>query len=317
VLPTGRRRIERRRFDADEAPRESRTTLFDVSVGLVEDLHRHAARDKGPEAFCPVFQVCLPYRGVFVWHVGGEAVVGDANQAIFVRASEGYHLSNPFAEGYAELIFTPHWDVLSELAYAHGTPPGRHPLFRQRRARAHGRLQVLRARFLHWARSGHAIDQLEADEAMLEILREAFRDAGTLRDQCGWATARLIRRTKVFLEAELPNRILLADVGRAVGASPTYLTDVFRRVEGASLHQYLTQLRLARALIELPHTNDLTRLALDVGFSSHSHFSAAFRRAFGCTPSQYRHSSRGPYFSGAGLARESRGTPPSMTSSRT
>jgi AraC family transcriptional regulator len=62
-------------------------------------------------------------------------------------------------------------------------------------------------------------------------------------------------------------------------------------VEGAALHEYITQLRLARALAEIPHTDDLTTLALDVGFSSHSHFSAAFRRAFGMTPSQFRDTS--------------------------
>jgi AraC-like DNA-binding protein len=59
-----------------------------------------------------------------------------------------------------------------------------------------------------------------------------------------------------------------------------------------SLHQYLTQLRLARALVELPHAGDLTSLALDLGFSSHSHFTFAFRRAFGCTPSQFREAAR-------------------------
>jgi AraC-like DNA-binding protein len=101
-----------------------------------------------------------------------------------------------------------------------------------------------------------------------------------------------VRRAKEFLEAEFPNRILLADIGRAVGASPVYLTDLFRRVEGTSLYQYLIQLRLAHALAELPHANDLTALALDVGFSSHSHFSATFRSTFGSTPSRFRQSTR-------------------------
>jgi AraC-like DNA-binding protein len=32
----------------------------------------------------------------------------------------------------------------------------------------------------------------------------------------------------------------------------------------------------------------LTRLALDLGYSSHSHFTASFRRAFGLTPSAAR-----------------------------
>src|SRR5262249_411627 len=80
----------------------------------------------------------------------------------------------------------------------------------------------------------------------------------------------------------------LSDVADAVGASSTYLTDVFSRFEGVSLHRYVTQLRLARALVELPEAGDLTSLALDLGFSSHSHFTLAFRRAFGCTPSTFR-----------------------------
>lgn len=297
---------------------ESRTRLFDLSIGLVEDLQRNAARrERSPEGFCSVFQVCLPYRGIFSWHVGGDEVIGDSNQVLFVTGSESYRMSNPFGDGYAELIFTPQIDVLCEMTHSSGTPLPRHPLFRRRRARVHFRLQLLRARFLHWATTAELVDELEAEENVLAILRTTFEDVGTADTQLSAATARLIRRTKMFLEAELANRILLADIGRAVGASPTYLTDVFRRVEGASLHQYLTQMRLARALVDLPRASDLTTLALDVGFASHSHFTAAFRRAFGCTPSQYRHSARQPRSRRSELPSAARGTPLSMTSSRT
>jgi AraC-like DNA-binding protein len=86
--------------------------------------------------------------------------------------------------------------------------------------------------------------------------------------------------------------VRLVDVAREVGTSPAYLTDLFRRVEGVPLHKYLVQLRLARALVELPSASDLTALALSLGFSSHSHFSFAFRRAFGSTPSQFRENTR-------------------------
>jgi hypothetical protein len=48
------------------------------------------------------------------------------------------------------------------------------------------------------------------------------------------------------------------------------------------------QVLFVTAGVELPHANDLTALALDLGFSSHSHFAAAFRRAFRCTPSGFR-----------------------------
>jgi AraC-like DNA-binding protein len=49
------------------------------------------------------------------------------------------------------------------------------------------------------------------------------------------------------------------------------------------------RLRLQHAAFALAEgANDLSRLALDLGFSSHSHFAQAFRAHFGATPSQFR-----------------------------
>jgi AraC-like DNA-binding protein len=113
-------------------------------------------------------------------------------------------------------------------------------------------------------------------------------------DQPSTRTLRLIRRTKESVEGHVSSALRLRNVARAVGISPAYLTDMFRRVEGLLLHKYIVQLRLARAVFELPHVNDLTTLAYELGFSSHSHFAVAFRTAFGCTPSQFRSSARRP-----------------------
>jgi AraC-like DNA-binding protein len=272
---------------------QSRARLLDTPVGLVEDVRRQNVDPRtDPQGFCHVFQVCLPYRGLFVWHVNGEDVVGDPNQVVFVRSGESFRMSGPIADGYAELIITPDLEILSEIAHVNGVPLGDHPLFKRRICVAHPRLQRDRTRFLHWVEGGVNGDGLQAEEMMVGLVRSALQHNGR-RDASGGARAlRLIRRTKEYLEAELSNRILLSDIGRAAGASPAYLTDLFRRVEGMPLHRYLTRLRLARALAELPRTDDLTRLALDVGFSSHSHFSAAFRRVYGCTPSELRQMTR-------------------------
>jgi AraC-like DNA-binding protein len=40
----------------------------------------------------------------------------------------------------------------------------------------------------------------------------------------------------------------------------------------------------------VPHHEDLTALALDLGFSSHAHFTSAFRQTYGRTPSEFRRS---------------------------
>jgi AraC-like DNA-binding protein len=75
-----------------------------------------------------------------------------------------------------------------------------------------------------------------------------------------------------------------------VGVSPVYLTQAFKRVEDVPLYRYHLRLRLARALDLLADYDDLTDLALDLGFTSHSHFTAAFRKVYGVTPSAFQRS---------------------------
>jgi AraC-like DNA-binding protein len=74
--------------------------------------------------------------------------------------------------------------------------------------------------------------------------------------------------------------------------SPVYLTQLFHRLEGVPLYRYQLRLRLACALDRLAHADDLTALALDLGFTSHSHFSAAFRQTYGVSPSTFRRAAR-------------------------
>jgi hypothetical protein len=64
---------------------------------------------------------------------------------------------------------------------------------------------------------------------------------------------------------------------------------VAKRETGVTLHGYVAGLRLRAALEELAKgCPDLGLLALELGFSSHSHFSAAFRQEFGRPPSAAR-----------------------------
>lgn len=94
--------------------------------------------------------------------------------------------------------------------------------------------------------------------------------------------------------AQLPGaRIRLADVGQALGVSPVHLTEVFREVEGTPFYRYALQKRLERAVRLLPaYSGDLSAFALELDFASHSHFTTAFRRTFGCTPAAFRAQAR-------------------------
>lgn len=268
---------------------ESRTRVLDLTVGFVEDLRRvPASTASGPEGFCANFQICFPYAGFFVWHVGRDDVVGDANQVVFVRGGEAFRMSSPSKSGYGELVVTPEMGVLTEIACANGRHLFEHPLFKRRTTLAPPAMQVARARFCHWIGSAVPRDPLEEEEALIALVRAAFRPDVRRLKAVAPGTTLLLRRAKEVLHERLTDRLLLADVSKNVGVSPAYLTDLFTRSEGIPLHQYLTRLRLGRALVELPHANDLTALALDLGFSSHSHFTYTFRRQFGISPSQFR-----------------------------
>ncbi|PYP99213.1 MAG: hypothetical protein DMF82_25595 [Acidobacteria bacterium] len=83
----------------------------------------------------------------------------------------------------------------------------------------------------------------------------------------------------------------LEELAATVGFSVYHLCRTFRKHTGLPVHRYRNRLRLRAALERLADPGvDLTGVALDVGFSSHSHFTAAFRAEFGVTPSQVRRS---------------------------
>ncbi len=93
-----------------------------------------------------------------------------------------------------------------------------------------------------------------------------------------------------MLSSELSRRWTLTEIAAEVGVSPVYLTQAFAQVEGVPLYRYQLRLRLARALDLLGSYDDLSTLGVDLGFSSHSHFTAAFRQAYGRTPAQFQRS---------------------------
>ena len=90
--------------------------LMNSSIAMVEDwATKNVALTKSAEDYSPKTQICFPYRGVFIWHVGGQEIVGDANQILFVAPGEEFKVSQLHRDGCGELIVTPRPDVVEEL----------------------------------------------------------------------------------------------------------------------------------------------------------------------------------------------------------
>ncbi len=74
-----------------------------------------------------------------------------------------------------------------------------------------------------------------------------------------------------------------------LGVSVFHLCRTFKRVTGQTIQEFSRRLRLDLALERLAEPDiDLSALAFELGFSSHSHFTAAFHKVFGLAPSTYR-----------------------------
>ena len=88
--------------------------------------------------------------------------------------------------------------------------------------------------------------------------------------------------------------ISLAEVARAVGRSPAYLTTAVKRATGKSVGEWITTGRLAEARNRLLHTDDsVARVAEHIGYADPTHFIRVFRKAHGLTPAAWRDQQRG------------------------
>jgi AraC-like DNA-binding protein len=134
-------------------------------------------------------------------------------------------------------------------------------------------------------------DAVEVEETALHLLQlttSADEDSARLRGVAPKRAAALAADAQVLIAGSFTERITLDGLSRTLGVSPFGLCRAFRQATGGTLHQHLTGLRLATALEQLPRYRErLTDLALDLGFSSHSHFTQAFRTYFGHAPSVF------------------------------
>ena len=232
----------------------------------------------------------FPYRGVYVRHVGRNDSVAESNQVVFFNKGEEYRISHPVAGGDACLSVgvAEHW--LDELTPQEHVRDERRPGL-PTPASAHRSRAVRRwSRRCATAWTARLPNRSKRETLTLTLIRRALGERTSHAAGASAGRQKLVDRAKLLLSSDPARRWTLSEIGAAVGVSPVYLTQVFQQVEGLPVYRYHLRLRLARALDLLGQYDDLTRLSMDLGFSSHSHFTAAFRQAYGRTPAAFQRS---------------------------
>lgn len=245
-------------------------------------------RHNSPEECAQSTHLVFPYRGVFVRHLGRSDAVAEPNQVLIFNPAEGYRISHPVTGGDGCLSLSIGEDWLRELVPTEYLRPGAVLAFGKQHLGIDPRAQALVAT-LRYSLHKKLAEQLEGETLALTLVRRVLGERKT-HSAASTGRRKLVERTKLLLSSDLARRWSLADIGGEIGVSPVYLTQVFQQLEGTPLYRYQLRLRLARALELLSASPDLAALSMDLGFSSHSHFSAAFRQAYGRTPAQFQRS---------------------------
>jgi AraC family transcriptional regulator len=91
-----------------------------------------------------------------------------------------------------------------------------------------------------------------------------------------------------YIDVHIKEKMSVEKLAERAGFSPYYFCRIFQCGVGSSIMEYVRNRRLAYAASELNSGRKLLNIAIDYGFETHSGFSKAFRRYFGCPPEIYR-----------------------------
>lgn len=116
-------------------------------------------------------------------------------------------------------------------------------------------------------------------------------DSATL-DQCPFLVdeenVKKIRKAKEIIIQRMAEPPTLADLAAEIGLSLKKLKEGFKQIYGDSVYSFLFDYKMefARKMLESNQYN-VNEVGLKVGYSTSSHFIAAFKKKYGTTPKKY------------------------------
>lgn len=98
-----------------------------------------------------------------------------------------------------------------------------------------------------------------------------------------------IQQTIEYIENHLDEEINIENLAKIASLSPFYFQRLFSRLIKKPVGEYIKLRRMAKATVALLQKDKrIIDIALDLGFTSHEHFSRTFKDTFGMTPDEYR-----------------------------
>jgi AraC family transcriptional regulator len=277
-------------------------SLYQSPLFIVTDYRCHA-HEGGPaaEEQSENNSIVLMRHGAFAKHLGKRRVTADVNQVVFFSKNSVYRISHPTGHGDRGTSFLVSLQILNDIIRELDPTIDEHPdqpfAFVTTRCDTQLFWRCLELVQRLERAAEEPLGHLWADETALQWVADVLESAYERNDKpvrsrrmsTKMDHAEKTEAAKAFLASHMSEQVMLTEVADEVAASPFNFARIFRQQSGLPVHRYLTLLRLRASLEQLfDGQADLTNLALNLGFSSHSHFTAIFRREFGQTPSEVR-----------------------------
>lgn len=235
----------------------------------------------------PANVMVMPVRGSFLQHFSdGTYIVAEPSHALFFAEGRPYWISHSIAQNDECLAFEFSEEIWREvLRQSNGLQ--KHSLLSN---------EAIVLRGLLWRKLvlGMTSD-LEVFEISLSLLESALKEVNdsksNKRPTREHRRVEQIEAVKIALLKEPDKKWTLNELAKEVSISPYHLTRIFGKYVGSPLHQYHLRVKIAETINDLLNTKkDITEIAFDHGFSSHSHFTSTFRRMIGTSPANFRKS---------------------------
>jgi AraC-like DNA-binding protein len=276
---------------------EADRIVFDSGLVRVGAFRCHpndpSFHDSGPARNCCYV---FPRTAVEIQHEHERAFIANPNVVTFYNQGQAYLRNAVSIEGDRCDWFGIEIDVVQDVVGTFDPAFEAHPErpFRFTRGWADASTYLSQRRLFEQVARGVVNEPLMVEESVVALLDQVVRSACktaelTRPSVVGQKQRDIIHHLEFVLSREWGESLSLRELADEVGISVYHLCRLFRRVTGSTLHQYRQKLRVRWSLESVMESRrSLVDIALDAGFSSHSHYSSSFRQEFAQTPSSVR-----------------------------
>lgn len=139
--------------------------------------------------------------------------------------------------------------------------------------------------FLPILEKGQNVQSLEELKTAIQNITNCF----VLDAQTAQSERKLVEKIEWFVEDNIDQPIGVSDVAAALFMNPDYLSRLFKTEKGISLKEYIIQRKMQSAQVLLRTTSlPVSIIASKLGYDNFSHFSQAYRKKMGISPTDER-----------------------------